>query len=305
MTERQYKNFIQKNLHFISDVFVRSEEEADQLARECNCSVQELINMAKKRSTLPETMWAPFDYIYNSNFDSNHTRRSKRKNRQMYKTKRAVTNKQIRVLVACIVLVIVVGFFTLVPYGRAVARGIFDYFTRVTGNVIIITEKGADTRHEKYGTGSEDNSGFEQSAAKDSGPADYANIETKTVYQSIEEFRLATKLKPIELSDGGLQLVDIIEFDHLYNGKTLVTVYHHTKYGDFVLTQEWYTDKSNQKESNSAFDQEAVILGNYTMYYAIDSIDQSFNGVSLLSGSILMVYASPDYPIEYVIKILS
>jgi hypothetical protein len=223
----------------------------------------------------------------------------------MYKTKRAVTNKQIRVLVACIVLVIVVGFFTLVPYGRAVARGIFDYFTRVTGNVIIITEKGADTRHEKYGTGSEDNSGFEQSAAKDSGPADYANIETKTVYQSIEEFRLATKLKPIELSDGGLQLVDIIEFDHLYNGKTLVTVYHHTKYGDFVLTQEWYTDKSNQKESNSAFDQEAVILGNYTMYYAIDSIDQSFNGVSLLSGSILMVYASPDYPIEYVIKILS
>lgn len=119
MTKRKFKRLLKEFPYIADDSFVRSATSAKQLAAECTCTADALIMKAEARSDLPATAWNGF-----------HAALAKQANAEGKIKRGNDLSHFIRIhrklAIAGVVIILTLGFFTLVPVGRALAKDAFE-----------------------------------------------------------------------------------------------------------------------------------------------------------------------------------
>jgi len=207
--------------------------------------------------------------------------------------------KNMRLAVVVMVLLLVISFFTLVPFGRALAVDFFEMFMRVIEGRIKITTQNSD--YERYEFV---NLKAEQYEKDDESDTDLIDENIVIFYPDIKEFVAKTGYTPVTIAADWLKCQSIQSFNDKDQGLTL-TVKYTTEDGFLVVVTQRWNDKQNMTvQVEDAIYRKASILGSIELIYAIDPVDGSFNGIALLDDSLLMIGAEKGVDIDLLFKAL-
>lgn len=249
---------------------------------------KEMIDSAKLRFNLPLEAWASFDEVIATRFTN-----SKQAGRKGF------VIKNMRLAVVVMVLLLVISFFTLVPFGRALAVDFFEMFMRVIEGRIKITTQNSD--YERYEFV---NLKAEQYEKDDESDTDLIDENIVIFYPDIKEFVAKTGYTPVTIAADWLKCQSIQSFNDKDQGLTL-TVKYTTEDGFLVVVTQRWNDKQNMTvQVEDAIYRKASILGSIELIYAIDPVDGSFNGIALLDDSLLMIGAEKGVDIDLLFKAL-
>ena len=146
MKERKAKEYVRKRLYQIDPLFVRSEKEAEALASNCRVSARALIMRAEAGSALPKEAWSGF-YTALDDAEKRASGDWKLKLKDVMRNLRRYR----RLATGIAVLVLALAFFTLVPAGRAIAEGIFNYVVSVFDRQLMIDDAEEKAIYESRG----------------------------------------------------------------------------------------------------------------------------------------------------------
>ena len=295
MKERKAKEYVRKQLYQIDPLFVRSEKEAEALASNCRVSARALIMRAEAGSALPKEAWSGF---YTALDDAE--KRASGDWRQRLKDAMRQLRRYRRLATGIAVLVLALAFFTLVPAGRAIAEGIFNYVVAVFDRQLMIDDAEEKALYEANGYD-----------VPDTMPPDVQYEEGELViisepvyYDTVAAFEKASGLDAFELTSDELTCAEVSETDDLFAGKTLRSNYLTADGKAVTIIQQWY-EGDGQTISFNGDILEHEVLGGRTMQYAIDGKSGSLDGVVLLDDSVLMVYADAGVEPDFIWGLLS
>lgn len=297
MNQRKTKAYIRDHLYLADGAFFRSAEEAEKLAKGCSVSARGLVQMAQSRSSLPAEAWAGFHRA----LDREQERQNNRWNSRWNDMVQSLLRHR-RAAIATLLLLIAVAFFTLVPAGRAIAKGIFDYVIGASGSQLEIEQREEKALYEARGYDTPETLPPEAQESFEAGE-EVEIISDPVYYDSIAAFEEAYQLDAFSLESDQLTLVEVYETDHMFNGKTLRSNYLDQNGGAINVMEQWYTGDGSSTASNSEF-LERTVLDGRTMHYSIDAVDGSFSGIVLLDHSILTVYADASIDLDFVWQLL-
>lgn len=297
MNQRKTRAYIRDHLYLADDAFVRSAKDAEKLAKGCSVSARGLIQMAQSRSALPAEAWAGFHRA----LDREQERQTNRWHARWHDMAQSLLRHR-RAAIATLLLLITVAFFTLVPAGRAIAKGIFDYVIGVSGGQLEIEQREEKELYESRGYDTPETLPPEAQESMDAGE-ELKIISDPVYYASIADFEQSYQLDAFSLESDQLALVEVSETDHMFTGKTLRSNYQDQNGGAINVTEQWYTGDGNTTNSNSDFLEHTVLDGR-TMHYTIDAVDGSFSGIVLLDHTILTVYADASVSLDFVWELL-
>ena len=298
MNQRKIRAYIRDHLYLADDAFVRSAEEAEKLARGCSVSARGLVQMAQSRSALPAEAWAGFHRA----LDREEERQRKRGNSRWNDMAQSLLRHR-HAAIATLLILITVAFFTLVPAGRAIAKGIFDYVIGVSGGQLEIEQREEKALYESRGYDTPETLPPEAQESLEAGE-ELKIISDPVYFDSIADFEQTYQLDAFSFESDQLTLVEVYETNHMFTGKTLRSNYLDQNGGAVNVSEQWYTGDGNTTSSNSDFLEHTVLDGR-TMHYTIDAVDGSFSGIVLLDHTILTVYADASVSLDFVWELLA
>ena len=203
-----------------------------------------------------------------------------------------------RLALICIVIILVLSFFTLIPFGRALAANFFNMVIRLFEGRIEITNQIPDydkyeyvnVTAEEYDQYNNDNSNAEENEPR--------------FYADMNSFVAETELTPLTFKADWLTCKKIFSVYDDELGITLSVEYATTD-GHYVLvSQRWGQGKDVVFKIEGATYNKTIILGNKEFNYAIDPADGSFVGTALLDNSLIIVGAEKGVDTEKLIDLL-
>ena len=270
-----------------SDAII-SRKEAERIYNSGFPTFKEMIDGAKERFDMPTNAWHHFDEAISSRA-TNH--------RGEIEINFFTAHK--RLAVALMIILIVVSFFTLVPFGRALAADFFNLIMRVIDGRIEIASEYPD--YEKY---EYVNLIAEQYIQDNKDDSDYLEENTPIFYPDIEAFISKTGFTPITITADWLECQTIQSYEDEEQGLTLTVQYMTSEDLLIVVTQRWDTKQNMSTQVDHTSYRSAKIHGNIDLLYAIDPIDSSFNGTAILDDSLLIIGAEKGVDTKELLKIL-
>ena len=282
MTERKFRRILKSKPYLMDSLFVRSCYEAQQMAMASTLTIEHVLRPLRQDPDISEATWTRVDLAL----------KAKERKEQFLATIKEWFDKQNRgvkthrrIVAVAVAVVLVIAFFTLIPSGRSLAKGAFDYFMNVFENHIKIEPVG-------------------QSQAT---PRIFSNNDTSTnqssegtfsedivlEYDDFESFASEYGLAPVKLTSKDFACISIILTKSETTGFSLSSRYSSTE-GDIIVKQKWLFDEKMSLGSNSDDWKVIRILGETDLLYVIDEIDGVFDGIALLNDSVLWVTAQPS-----------
>lgn len=299
MNQRKAKNLIRNQLYQIDGLFVRSEKEARELAADCRVSARALILRAEARSNLPSDAWTGFYRALDA-----AERRASGDWREALREAIRSLRRHGQLVIGGLIIALALAFFTLVPAGRAIAQGIFNYVISVFDKQLEIEQTDEKALYEARGYDVPEVLTEDQMAEYGYDADGNLIMEKEPVYyDSVAAFESVYYLDAFELTSDLLTCVEVVEHNNIFTGKSL-RIRYQTVDGKIVsLLEQWYLGDGQSVFTNGAI-QEHAVLGGRTMQYAIDESNGSFDGIVLLDHSILMVYADAGVDLELIWDLL-
>ena len=300
MNQKRAKEYIRNKLYLIDDLFVRSEEEANELAKQCMVSARALVMRAEARSDLPSKAWEGF---YHALDEMDH----KALNHWQDKLKEFMRHlrRHSRLAIGSLILLLAIAFFTLVPAGRAIAQSIFNYVISVFDKRLEIEQADEKALYDARGYDVPEVPTQEQIA--EYGYDEDGNLiltKEPIYYDSVAAFEAVYGLDAFELKSDQLTCVEVIENNHIFMGKSLRSDYQTADHLSVHVIEQWYKGDGSSVNFRGEVKQKEVLDGR-TMVYAIDTENGSFDGFVLLENSILWIYADKGVDLNLIWDLLS
>ncbi len=273
-----------KNIYFDHPYFDYTNNTLSEAEAECVFNTgfptfDKMVKGAKKRFDMPPEAWADFDKVIAE-------RASTKRQWKMTKRIGAYISQHRRLAIVCLAVVLIVSFFTLVPFGRALAASLFDMIMRVIEGRIEVTSQNPDYDDYNYV-----NLTAEQYNKDNIGDSESTYEKDLLYYPDIERFVKQTGLAPVTLKTDWLTCQTIQSLDDKDLGITL-TVQYLTRDGLYVVvTQRWGLGKDIVFRVEGATYNKTIIFGNKELFYTTDPVDGSFVGTALLDDSLLIIGA--------------
>lgn len=295
MNQKRAKEYIRNKLYLIDDLFVRSEEEANELAKQCMVSARALVMRAEARSDLPSKAWEGF---YHALDEMDH----KALNHWQDKLKEFMRHlrRHSRLAIGSLILLLAIAFFTLVPAGRAIAQSIFNYVISVFDKRLEIEQADEKALYDARGYDVPEVPTQEQIA--EYGYDEDGNLiltKEPIYYDSVAAFEAVYGLDAFELKSDQLTCVEVIENNHIFMGKSLRSDYQTADHLSVHVIEQWYKGDGSSVNFRGEVKQKEVLDGR-TMVYAIDTENGSFDGFVLLENSILWIYADKGVDLDLI-----
>ena len=298
MNSPKAKAYVRKRLYQIDELFVRSEEEAAALAAQCHVSARVLVMRAEANSALPLESWSGF---YRA-LDAADRRASGDWREKIQDAMRSMRRHR-RLALAGIIIALAIAFFTLVPAGRAIAEGIFDYVITVFDKQLEIEQADEKLLYEERGYDVPEEMPAEAKAAMDAG--EELVLESEPIfYESIAAFEAVYSIDAFAFSNDRVTFVEAIETDHLFTGKSLRSSYRTAEDLSINVIEQWYKGDGQSVGIRGEIKEQTVLDGR-TMLYAIDSANGTFDGFVLLDNSVLTIYADAGVELDLIWELLS
>lgn len=300
MSQEKSRTLIRGQLYRVDDLFVRSEAEAKVMAAQCTISARALIMRAEAQSTLPADSWTGF---YRA-LDEAERRAAGDWRTRLRDAARSLRRHR-RLAISSIILVLILGFFTLVPAGRAIAEGIFNYVIAVFDKRLEIDQADEKALYEQRGY--DEPEALTQEQIAEYGYDEDGNLimEKEPVnYDSVAAFEFASGLDAFELVSSQLTCVEVVENNNIFTGKSLRTSYRTADDLSINVIEKWYKGDGQSVSFSGEIKQKTVLDGR-TMQYAIDTQSGVFDGVVLLDNSILVIYADAGVDVDLIWDLLS
>ena len=300
MSQEKARTLIRGQLYRADDLFVRSEKEAEAMAAQCTISARALIMRAEAQSCLPAESWAGF---YRA-LDEADQRAAGDWRARLRDAARSLLRHR-RVAITSMILILILGFFTLVPAGRAIAEGIFNYVVTIIDHQLNIDQADEKALYEQRGYDVPEALTQEQIAEYGYDKDGNLIMEKEPVYyDSVAAFESASGLDAFELVSDQLTCVEVMENNHIVTGKSLRTSLRTADDLTVNVTEKWYHGDTQSVTFSGEIQQKTVLDGR-TMQYAIDSENGSFDGYVLLDNSILVIYADAGVDLDLIWNLLS
>ena len=300
MNLKKQKKHIRNQLYQFDELFVRSEQEARTLASDCLVSARTLIMRAHAKSELPTESWAGF---YRALDDADQRVAGGWRTR-LHDAARSLRRHR-RIAISSMILALILAFFTLVPAGRAIAEGIFNYVITVFGSQLQIEQVDEKALYEQRGYDVPEVLTQEQIAEYGYDADGNLIMEKEPIYfDSVAAFESATGLDAVEFASDQLTCAEVMEYNHIMTGKSLRTSYRTLDNLAVNLVEKWFEGDGQSVSFRGEIKQRTVLDGRM-MEYAIDSKNGSFDGVVLLDDSILTVYADAGVDLDLIWDLLS
>jgi hypothetical protein len=135
MTERKLKRILHEKPYLMDGLFVRSRYEARQMALASTLTIEQVLQSIRQDPDISAVTWARVDLALKvkQHRESKHTAHKER----TYDWGSNIRTRR-RIVAVAAAMILVVAFFTLIPSGKTLARGAFDYFANVFENHIKI-----------------------------------------------------------------------------------------------------------------------------------------------------------------------
>lgn len=283
MTERKFKRILKSKPYLMDGLFVRSHSEAQQLALASTITIEQVIRPVRQDPDITETTWARVNLALKAKEREEHYHTAIKE--WFDKLSRGVKAHR-RIIAVAAAVVLVVAFFTLIPRGRALAKGAFDYFMNVFENHIKIKPTDQTSQYPTYIADVSENS---KDVVNENG-------DEITEYKNLDDFTDEFGLVPIQLVSEKFDCAQITLTEYEASGISLSTHYTSTE-GDIVITQKWLMSDNISAHSNSDTWESIRILENAELLYAIDKVDGVFDGFAILNESFLWISAQPSVDI--------
>ena len=300
MNQKRAKEYIRNKLYLIDDLFVRSEEEANELAKQCMVSARALVMRAEARSDLPSKAWEGFYHALDE-MDHKALKHWQDKLKEFMRHLR----RHSRLAIGSLILLLAIAFFTLVPAGRAIAQSIFNYVISVFDKRLEIEQADEKALYDARGYDVPEVPTQEQIA--EYGYDEDGNLiltKEPIYYDSVAAFEAVYGLDAFELKSDQLTCVEVIENNHIFMGKSLRSDYQTADHLSVHVIEQWYKGDGSSVNFRGEVKQKEVLDGR-TMVYAIDTENGSFDGFVLLENSILWIYADKGVDLNLIWDLLS
>ena len=300
MSQEKARTLIRGQLYRADDLFVRSEKDAAAMAAQCTVSARAFVMRAEAKSSLPADSWAGF---YRALDEAD--RRAAGGWRTRLRDAARSLRRHRRLAISSIILVLILGFFTLVPAGRAIAEGIFNYVIAVFDKRLEIDQADEKALYEQRGYDEPEALTQEQIAEYGYDKDGNLIMEKEPVnYDSVAAFESASGLDAFELVSSQLTCVEAVENNNIFTGKSLRTSYRTADDLSINVIEKWYKGDGQSVSFSGEIKQKTVLDGR-TMQYAIDTQSGVFDGVVLLDNSILVIYADAGVDTDLIWELLS
>ena len=300
MSQEKARTLIRGQLYRADDLFVRSEKDAAAMAAQCTVSARAFVMRAEAKSSLPADSWAGF---YRA-LDEADRRVAGDWRTRLRDASRSLRRHR-RLAISSIILVLILGFFTLVPAGRAIAEGIFNYVIAVFDKRLEIDQADEKALYEQRGYDEPEALTQEQIAEYGYDKDGNLIMEKEPVnYDSVAAFESASGLDAFELVSDQLTCVEVMENNNIFTGKSLRTSYRTADDLSINTIEKWYKGDGQSVSFSGEIKQKTVLDGR-TMQYAIDTQSGVFDGVVLLDNSILVIYADAGVDTDLIWDLLS
>ncbi len=300
MSPEKARRFLRARLYRVDALFVRSEKEANAMAAQCTVSARALIMRAEANSALPAEAWSGF-YRALDDADQRALGGWRVKLRDAIQSIR----KHRRTALTSLILALILAFFTLVPAGRAIAEGIFNYVFTIIENQLQIDQADEKALYEQRGYDVPEVLTPEQIAEYGYDANGNLIMEKEPIYyDSVAAFESTNNLGAFVLSSDQLKCVEVQENNNIITGKSLRTSYRTADDLSVNLIEKWYKGDGQTVSFHGEINQKTV-LGGKTIQYVIDTGTGSFDGVILLDDSILVIYADKGVDLDLIWKLLS
>ena len=300
MSQEKARTLIRGQLYRADDLFVRSEKDAAAMAAQCTVSARAFVMRAEAKSSLPADSWAGF---YRALDEAD--RRAAGGWRTRLRDAARSLRRHRRLAISSIILVLILGFFTLVPAGRAIAEGIFNYVIAVFDKRLEIDQADEKALYEQRGYDEPEALTQEQIAEYGYDKDGNLIMEKEPVnYDSVAAFESASGLDAFELVSSQLTCVEVVENNNIFTGKSLRTSYRTADDLSINVIEKWYKGDGQSVSFSGEIKQKTVLDGR-TMQYAIDTQSGVFDGVVLLDNSILVIYADAGIDTDLIWDLLS
>lgn len=267
---------------------VLSLKEAERIYNTGFPAFEEMIDGAKKRFDIPLDAWSDFDKVI--------AKKSAKSSREI---NYGFIARHKKLAVAFMVILLVISFFTLIPFGRALAADFFNMIMRVIEGRIEISSENPDYDKYEYV-----NLTAEQYNVDNEGGSDSIDENSPIVYPDIEDFVSKTGYTPITISADWLKCQTIQSFNNEEQGLTLTVQYLTSDGFLVVVSQRWESKQDITFKIEGATYNRTTIFNNTEFIYAIDTEDGSFNGTAVLNDSLLLIGAEKGVNIEKLLEAL-
>ncbi|MEN6563555.1 MAG: hypothetical protein ABFD11_08420 [Christensenella sp.] len=283
MTERKFKRILHSKPYLMDSLFVRSRYEAQQMVLDSALTIEQVLQTIRRDSDIPAAIWAQIDLVLKA-------KERKERFRSAIKVWFRELNKGVkthrRIVAVAVAAVLVIAFFTLIPSGRSLAKGAFDYFMSVFENHIKVKPTDQTSQYPTYIADVSENS---KEVVNEYG-------DEITEFESLDDFTDEFRLVPIRLVSEKFDCAQITLTEYEASGISLSAHYTSAE-GDIVITQKWLMSDNISAHSNSDTWESVIILGNAELLYAIDKVDGVFDGFAILNESFLWISAQSSVDI--------
>lgn len=283
MTERKFKRILNSKPYLMDGLFVRSRYDAQQMALASMLTIEQVLQPIRRNLDISESSWARIDLAFKSEQCRSNYRATIK---EWFDELGRGIKAHRRIIAVAAAVVLVIAFFTLIPRGRTLAKGAFDYFANVIENHIKIEPTSQAPVYPGYIA--------DDNIDPDETVNEYGEIIIE--YDDFESFTDELGLNPIRLTSADFTRTGITLTKYAATGLSLTSLYTSSS-GDIVITQEWLLDGSMSFHSNSDSWESIKILDGIEMLYAIDKVDGVFDGIAILKDSVLWVSAQKSVDI--------
>ena len=278
---------------------MRSQDEAHVLAAQCRVSARTLVMRAEANAGLPAESWDGFYRALDA-----AERRAAGDWRETLREGMRSFRRHTRLAIGGLIVALALAFFTLVPAGRAIAQGIFNYVISVFDKQIEIEQADEKALYEARGYDVPGVLAEDQMAEYGYDEEGNLIMEKEPVYyDSVAAFESVYNLDAFELVSDRLTIVEVAEHNNIFTGKSLRVKYQTVDFKNINLLEQWYLGDGQSVSTNGEI-HEHTVFGDRTMQYAIDSKSGAFDGIVLLDNSILMVYADAEVDLDMIWDLL-
>lgn len=276
MRWEKLKNIINEHPYIISDDFHMPMQQAETIQKqEGYPSFEVMVSYARMKSSLPDSDW---DGVYAAihNYDNQSSVKPERNN--IY-----FSRPIMRWALIGLCLILILGCFTFVPSGRALANSIAKVIIRILDDGFLF--KLTSTHAQSQST-----VGFE---------------ETVTDFADFDAAEKSTGRQFLQINSEEYTLYSLQLYDSNVAGKRLYAFY---KTGDNLIVslyQHWdlQTDFWNMISSDETVWQETLADGTI-VYCLIDSLDNTFTAYALWHDTVVTLYADDGIPYADVLALL-
>ena len=277
MRWNKLKKIIIEHPYLISDDFHMSISEAKRIQEEEGFpSFEEMVENARKRSSFPDSAW---EEVYTA------IEKHKEKANVELKQRKVFPNPFMRrwaIVGLCILLL--TGYLTLVPSGRALAASIAKVIVEVLDN------------------------GFRFTPTQTPVPGQIINEfeETVTEFSSFDELQEVVNRPLVQLNDDRFTIKETTLYESTFAGCFTNTIYYTSDGLEITLQQHWDIAGTPWFQTDGAHIWEEILWDNSTiMYCFIDTADNNmFTSTAVWEDNIITIYAEDGIPYQDILASL-